>query len=445
MTRIPVIAVFDIGKTNKKLFLFDEDYRIVHETSAHLDEISDDDGDPCEDIHLLTAWIRKTFDEVNSMSEFDIRAINFSTYGASFVHLGNDGLPAAPLYNYLKPFPDDLKAQFYDTYGGRKTFSKVTASPVLGHLNSGMQIYFLKHKKPAVFKSIRVSLHLPQYVSSLFTSAYCSDLTSIGCHTNLWDFTAGDYHEWVAAEGVQSRLAPIRHSDSTIETKPGSTLLYSGTGLHDSSAALIPYLTHASGAFVLLSTGTWCITLNPFNATPLTDDELGLDCLCYLTYDGKPVKASRLFSGHTHEVKCRDLSTHFNVSEDAYKTAASGERWQELRSGLKPEDRRVIFESGHYSRFKSFEAAYTALIEYLIDLQIASTNLVIQSNIRTIYVDGGFSQNKIFMTLLAEAYPDRKVYAASVMQASALGAALVIHNDWNKRPVRDDILKLIQY
>jgi len=113
MPRIPVIAVFDIGKTNKKLFLFDEDYKVVHETSTHLDETIDDDGDPCEDINVLTAWVRTTFDHVNSLPEFDIRAINFSTYGASFVHLGNDGLPAAPLYNYLKPFPDDLLSRFY--------------------------------------------------------------------------------------------------------------------------------------------------------------------------------------------------------------------------------------------------------------------------------------------------------------------------------------------
>jgi sugar (pentulose or hexulose) kinase len=445
MARIPVIAVFDIGKTNKKLFLFDRDYNVVHETSAHLDETTDDDGDPCEDIKLLTAWIRKTFDHVNSLPQFDIQAMNFSTYGASFVHLGNDGLPAVPLYNYLKPFPEDLLTLFYDTYGGKKDFAKVTASPVLGHLNSGMQLYFLKHKKQRVFDKVRVSLHLPQYVSSLFTSAYCSDLTSIGCHTNLWDFAAGDYHQWVVMEGIEPKLAPIRHSDSAFEIKAGSKLLYSGIGLHDSSAALIPYITHAKEAFILLSTGTWCISLNPSNSTPLTDSELNQDCLCYLTCEGHPVKSSRLFSGHVHEEKCKDLSAHFKASPDAYKKIASGEGWNSLRSTLKPGERKAIFESGDYSKFNSYDEGYTALIEYLVDQQVASTNLVLQANIKTIYVDGGFSQNKMFMTLLAEAFPSLKLYAASVMQASALGAALVIHKDWNPTPVKTDLLRLIQY
>ena len=317
-----MIAVFDIGKTNKKLFVFDEDYNVAFETSAHLDETLDDDGYPCEDINLLTAWIRKTFDEVNSRPEFDIRAIKFSTYGASFVHLGIDGLPACPLYNYLKPFPEDLKKKFYDTYGGETAFAKTTASPVLGSLNSGMILYFLKHQKPSVFKAIRQSLHLPQYVSSLFTSAYCSDLTSVGCHTNLWDFQANNYHPWVMAEGVEAKLAPIRHADSSLEIRLGSKIMYSGIGLHDSSAALIPYLTHAKQAFVLLSTGTWCISLNPFNDSPLTSEELAQDCLCYLTYEGRPVKASRLFSGHYHEEKCKALSAHFGVAENAFKTVS---------------------------------------------------------------------------------------------------------------------------
>jgi glycerol kinase len=46
MKRIPVIAVFDVGKTNKKLFLFDQDYKIVYEKSARFTEIVDEDGFP---------------------------------------------------------------------------------------------------------------------------------------------------------------------------------------------------------------------------------------------------------------------------------------------------------------------------------------------------------------------------------------------------------------
>jgi glycerol kinase len=52
-----------------------------------------------------------------------------------------------------------------------------------------------------------------------------------------------------------------------------------------------------------------------------------------------------------------------------------------------------------------------------------------------IFVDGGFGKNPIYMSLLAKAFPGIEVYAATVPQASALGAALVIHHHWNKNPL----------
>jgi L-fuculokinase len=99
-----VIAIFDIGKTNKKLFLFDEHYKIVREQSSTFDAISDEDGEPCENLQQLTEWVLDSLAGLSALPEYTIRAINFSAYGASFVNIGDDGRPVTPLYNYLKPF-----------------------------------------------------------------------------------------------------------------------------------------------------------------------------------------------------------------------------------------------------------------------------------------------------------------------------------------------------
>ena len=141
-----VIAIFDIGKTNKKVFLFDEDYTIRFEKSIQLPEINDEDGFPCEDVLALSAWVRDSLKELLALSGFEIKAINFSAHGASFVNVDENGKPVTPLYNYLKPFPSTLQSKFYDTYGG-ESFAITTASPILGHLNSGMQLYWLKKEK----------------------------------------------------------------------------------------------------------------------------------------------------------------------------------------------------------------------------------------------------------------------------------------------------------
>ena len=64
---------------------------------------------------------------------------------------------------------------------------------------------------------------------------------------------------------------------------------------------------------------------------------------------------------------------------------------------------------------------------------------------KRIFVDGGFSKNAIYMYLLAEAFPAIEVYAASVAQASALGAALAIHPHWNTKPLPPGIIDLKLY
>ena len=169
--KTPSIAIYDVGKTNKKLILFDEQYNVVHEESIQLAETKDEDGFSCEDVAALTTWIKTSFAEIQKDQRFDIKAVNFSGYGASFVYLDENKNVIPPLYNYLKPYTASLQKKFYQDHGGESHFSKITASPVLGNLNSGMQLYSLKHEKPELFKQIKYALHLPQYLSYILSSS----------------------------------------------------------------------------------------------------------------------------------------------------------------------------------------------------------------------------------------------------------------------------------
>ena len=42
MKQTPAIAIFDIGKTNKKMFVFDPQYRVLLEKSIQLGETTDE-------------------------------------------------------------------------------------------------------------------------------------------------------------------------------------------------------------------------------------------------------------------------------------------------------------------------------------------------------------------------------------------------------------------
>lgn len=426
---IPVILVLDVGKTNKKIILFDECYRLVHEEDIQLAEAVDEDGFPCEDLNALSKWVIDSVERICSNSKYNVLAINFSSYGASFVHLGKDQKPVTPLYNYLKPYPEDLQKTFYEKYGGESNFSLASASPILGSLNSGMQLYRIKYGKPEVFKQIKYSLHLPQYLSFLISKELATDITSVGCHTNLWDFKKNGYHQWVTEEGLLNLFSDIHPSDEPIGKYKNSNIPV-GIGLHDSSAALIPYLDTFHEQFVLLSTGTWCISLNPFNDRPLTKKELDQDCLCYLTYQGKAVKASRLFAGNTHEVQIKKLAGYFQTPLKHYMDVKCNIG---LLNSLREKNMTDNFENRSLSTFKSYESAYHQLMLDIVMLQVKSTNIVLENApVKRIFVDGGFSKNSIYMYLLRQAFPGIEIIAASVPQATSLGAALSIHKYWNK-------------
>jgi sugar (pentulose or hexulose) kinase len=322
-----------------------------------------------------------------------------------------------------------LQEAFNRDHDAGGLLAKQTASPELGYLNSGMQLYRLKKQQPGLFGKIRVSLHLPQYISFLISGFCASDLTSIGCHTRLWDFEKMDYHAWVYREGLQDKFAPIHSGDFvTVQKQTGIPV---GIGLHDSSAALIPYQSVFPETFVLLSTGTWSISLNPFNHSPLTEAELKRDCLCYLSFQGKPVKASRLFAGHDHELFVKKLAAHFQCREDRYLALDPDpqmiERW--ARAG--EEEMATVFSGAGF--LNTYEASYHAGMAYLLRLQKRSTELALGNGpVKNMFVDGGFSRNRIFMQLMALHFPQMELYAASLAQASALGAALSIHHHWNK-------------
>lgn len=438
MLKIPVIAVFDIGKTNKKLLLFNEQFELLEQRSARIEEIEDEDGFPCDDLIAIQRFVFSGLDWAVDHAAYELKAVNFSAYGASFVHIDDDGRPLTPLYNYLKPFPDGLSDAMMDVYGGPANWAKETASPVLGNLNSGLQLYRIKVLKPQIYNQIRYSLHLPQYLFYLLSGIPCSDLTSIGCHTGLWDFEKQDYHAWVKAEGINEKLAPVLSSTHYETVQHKGKTFKCGVGLHDSSAALVPYFRQADSKepFALLSTGTWCITLNPFNKNSLTAEELLADCLSYLGFKGQTVKAARLFGGQEHDVQLNRIADYFKTDRSRLEQSSFDNRLvKQLRKADQvpfewkpgqPLVESIRFRKRSLAGFASAEESYHQLMIDLVELQVMSMNYVLESNIRLVYIDGGFSKNQLFLQLLKEALPEIRFVPSDLSQATALGAAMAL-------------------
>jgi sugar (pentulose or hexulose) kinase len=446
-----VVLIFDIGKTNKKIQLFDRQLQVIHEEEQVFEEIPDDDGFAGDDIERLEAWILNSCNRYLDDADYIVRGINFTTYGASLMYLDSGGQRLTPVYNYLKPMPDGVVERIYDNYGGIEEFCRTTASPSLGMLNSGFQALWLQQNKPAVFNKVKTILHFPQYLCHFLTGKPSAEHTSIGCHTAMWDFDKMRYHEWTRS------LGNVLPNPEPVETVYPSSRLSKkvpvGIGIHDSSSSLVPYFMKSDEAFILLSTGTWCISMNPFNHSPLTPDQLQKDCLAYLSVKQEPVKASRLFMGHIHDVNVRRLSAAFGLEEEAYKNVGLDHK---LLSSLNTGNAgtRVFFKNGvpeefidnsvDTANFKGFEEAYHQFMIDLTDLTVESISLIIENNDRTrnLYITGGFSKNPIFRALIENRYPEMRVYPSEIPNASSLGAALVLWKALeSESSIEDDINK----
>lgn len=258
------------------------------------------------------------------------------------------------------------------------------------------------------------------------------------------------YHEWLNDKNI---VLPVPESnDLTFKVNITNKEVNVGIGIHDSSASLVPYLLFSPQKFILMSTGTWCVIMNPFNNELLTDYQLSNDALCYLSVQQKPVKSSRIFLGYIHHVNVKRIADFFGLTPDFYEFVKTDDNI--LKALIQNE--KVFFKNGMTNDFvdnavdlkeyPTAAAAYQQLVVDLTRLAIESLNLVIPENDETkiIYISGGFARSEIFNRLISTLVPGKKVYTTSVNNSSALGAALSV---WNKAfqsaPVTDLGLKEI--
>jgi sugar (pentulose or hexulose) kinase len=416
--------------------LFDASFQVVSRNATRFDELLDDDDYPCDDIAAIENWILEKIKAIQVEKKYNIKAINFSTHGATLVYLDAEGNRIGAVYNYTKPLTGFGFSSFYEANGGVDAFSRKTASPAYGMLNTGLQMYWLKNAKPYLYQKVKTLLHYPQYLSYLFTKQPTADFTSIGAHTATWDFDQMKYHDWLQKESI-SLPEPSHGKDAILSAVNGQDI-YIGSGAHDSSASIVPLLEkNKDNEFILLSTGTWVLTMNPFSKEILTKEQLNNNCLCFMTPEKQMVKSSMQFLGHVHEEYLRALSRYFNVEIKHHLSIQLDEDTSVViltkneRFFLK-EPIGTDFKANPDSlkQFETYQAAYYQLMFEICEVINRSIELVLDQNNRleTIYISGGFILNPIFIDFIRKLKSEYNVRISDVKNESALGAALLMKN-----------------
>ncbi|MBT4527143.1 MAG: carbohydrate kinase, partial [Deltaproteobacteria bacterium] len=297
------IAVIDIGKTNKKVLIFDQDLNFIDSSFKNFDEFTEE-GVIYEDLKNMTSWIKlqiKIFAE-----KYQIKALSVTTHGATAFAIDKTGQLAIPPVAYTTDAGDDFREEFYQVLGSQKELKKESGTAEIGSLvNIGKLIYFWQKKWPEKWKNVWKILNMPQYFGYLFTGKIGADPTYVGCHTYLYNPKKQEYSSVVKKLDILN-LLPEKISKSwevlgIISPEfQNETMLPEDCivtmGIHDSNASLLPYLVKEFDNFVLNSTGTWCVAMHPTNTTDFSEEELEALVFYNLNIYQEPVKTS-IFKG----------------------------------------------------------------------------------------------------------------------------------------------------
>ncbi|WP_296644229.1 FGGY-family carbohydrate kinase [Roseinatronobacter sp.] len=417
------IAVIDIGKTNAKLALVD--VQTLTEIAVVTRPNIVQSGPPWPHYDVEGHWTFLLDALATFHRDHGVDAISITTHGACAALLAHDGSLAAPILDYEHEYPDRIIAE-YDAI--RPDFAQTGSPKLAGGLNIGAQLHYQFSTDPTLRDRTAQIVTYPQYWGHRLTGVAATDVTSIGCHTDLWAPREGMFSKLPARLGIEGKIAPARKSTEVLgHILPHiakATGLPSGiqvsVGIHDSNASLYPHILTQRGSFSVVSTGTWVIVMS-VGGSDTTLDPLR-DTLINVDARGQAVPSARFMGGREFEMIQQghrvDTSNH-NIADvlaaslmilPAVDPRTGPFRGRQMQwSGEEPD-----VGTGRRSVALSF---YLALMtDTCLQLTDASGPTI---------VEGPFARNSEFVAMLMAA-TNRPVLTSDAATGTSIGAALLM-------------------
>lgn len=301
MTTPRSIAVIDIGKTNAKVVLIDRDDARQIGLRSTPNTVKRDGLYPHADVERLWAFILQSLSELHA--EHGIDGISITTHGATAALLAGEEL-ALPVLDYEHGAPGEV-AGYAEA---RPDFSETLSPRLPNGLNLGAQIFWQSRAFPEQFARVTRILTYPQYYAWRLTGIAASEVTSLGCHTDLWAPDRADFSSLVNNEGWRGLFPAVQPAASVLGTLLPDLVQATGLsattpvtcGIHDSNASLVPHLGTRQAPFTILSTGTWAIAMTVGGDTSKLDSER--DSLANVDAHGRPVPTARFMGGREFDM-----------------------------------------------------------------------------------------------------------------------------------------------
>ena len=423
------VVVLDVGKTLAKATLWSPDRRLLQKRSRPNARI-EENGLPVLDYKGIEGWLTGVLREYAGLAEID--AIVPVGHGASGCLVEAGKLTVPPL-DYEATPPEAICAGYLKARNG----FALTGSPCLPlGLNFGTQLYWLNTLFPEEFRRGTI-LMWPQYWGWRLTGETAIEVTSLGCHTDLWQPTVGKPSPMAVAQGWADKFAPLRKPSDVLGTvseewcartglKPTCKVL---VGLHDSNSALLASRLHqeiGNRECTVLSTGTWFIAMRSLpsvaDAPELSEDR---DCLFNVDVWGNPVPSSRFMGGRESEILEDSAGDYVDVAANAETLMALAK--QAVDEGIfavpsfEPGVGPYPQHKGRWLKRPEDKLGRRAVSALYLALMANATLDLIGARGRII-IEGRFGGDPVFTGALAFLRPNDAIYLSNAADNLAFGA-----------------------
>jgi sugar (pentulose or hexulose) kinase len=420
------IAVIDIGKTNAKVALVDLNDLSEIAVATRPNKVLA--GPPWPHFDVDAHWEFLLDALKNFHAQHRVDAISITTHGACVALLDISGNLAAPILDYEHYGPENIAIEYDEI---RPSFSE-TGSPRLPFgLNVGAQLYWMLGQDIGLLDRTHCIVTYPQYWGHRLTGVAATDITSLGCHTDLWNPYQNQFSSLVKSLAIQNKIAPTCLPSTVlgrilpvIANRTGlsvDTLVYSG--IHDSNASLLPHLKNNEPPFSVVSTGTWVISMSIGGKQPELDP--ADDTLINVNAFGDPVMSARFMGGREYEMVVGDFTVEPSASEikEVLKEAIM------LLPAVVPDAGPFM---GMQSVWKSPEpnlgsGQRAAAVGFYLSL-VTARSLELIGHEGPIIIEGPFARNRCFLMMLSVA-AGCEVKAMDSATGTSAGAALLASFD----------------
>jgi len=429
------VVVLDAGKTNAKLTLWDPAgrplARRVRPNGNH-----HTDGYRALDAQGIENWLIETLSAFARLG--DVGAIIPVGHGAAAALILGDRLFAAPM-----DYEQEIDTAGREHYVAQRDSFRETGSPLLPQgLNLGIQLHHLERLTGPWPDGLSI-LPWPQYWAWRLCGVRASEVSSLGCHTDLWKPLKGEYSDLAERRGWSRRMAPLRAAGEELGYLSPEWTSRTGIlkdcvvlcGLHDSNAALLAARGHSQireSDATVLSTGTWFVAMR----SPVAKESIDVsnmdesrDCLVNVDVQGRPIPSARFMGGRELELISQVSAHELTVDYEPQKLIsrlpalldASAAAMPTFARGFGPFPRA----RGEW-RNKPDDVGDQRAIAGLYLALMADACLELVGSRDTLLIEGRFAEAVIFLGALAALRPRQKVFVSNANDDVPYGALRLI-------------------